>query len=213
MAHRNNRAGFVRGCRASDTRKADMGINTKSAFNIANVLTASRILLAGVFALVFLHPGIASPLNAYLGVGVLIVAGITDIVDGYLARRLGLVTDVGKLLDPIADKTLVLTALFCLWLEGWVPFWVVAVLLGKEALMVIGGALILRRRKVAVQSNLFGKIASALLDIAIVAVALDFEWALYFLYVAAGLSVAAMVQYAYLNVFKVKRNPSEKADE
>ena len=183
-------------------RKGNMGINTKSAWNIANILTGSRILLAGVFALVFLHPGIASPLNAYMGVGVLIVAGITDLLDGYLARKLNLVTDVGKLLDPIADKTLVLTALICLWIKDWVPFWVVGVLLGKEALMVIGGALILRRRNVAVQSNLFGKIASAVLDIAIVAVALDFGWAIYFLYVAVGLSVSAMVQYAYLNVYK-----------
>ena len=194
-------------------RKGNMGINTKSAWNIANILTGSRILLAGVFALVFLHPGIVSPLNAYLGVGVLIVAGITDLLDGYLARRLHLVTDVGKLLDPIADKTLVLTALICLWIKDWVPFWVVGVLLGKEALMVIGGALILRRRNVAVQSNLFGKIASALLDISIVAVALNFGWARYFLYVAVGLSVMAMVQYAYLNVFKANRDTSGNEDQ
>lgn len=189
-----------------------MGINTKSAWNIANILTASRILLAGVFALVFLHPGIPAPLNAYLGVGVLITAGITDLLDGYLARRLGLVTDVGKLLDPIADKTLVLTALCCLWIKAWVPFWVLGVLLGKEALMVVGGVLILRRRKVAVQSNLFGKGASALLDIAIVAVALDFSWARVFLYVAVGLSVIAMVQYGYLNVIRANKDTSDKED-
>jgi len=187
-----------------------MGIDTKKAWNIANILTGSRILLAGVFALVFLHPGFASPLNAYMGVGVLIVAGITDLLDGYLARRLDLVTDVGKLLDPIADKTLVLTALICLWIKDWVPFWVVGVLLGKELLMVAGGALILRRRKVAVQSNLFGKIASALLDISIVAVALNFGWARYFLYVAVGLSVLAMVQYAYLNVYKANKDTQQQ---
>ena len=190
-----------------------MGIDTRKAWNIANILTGSRILLAGVFALVFLHPGIASPLNAYLGVGVLIVAGITDLLDGYLARRLHLVTDVGKLLDPIADKTLVLTALICLWIKDWVPFWVVGVLLGKEALMVIGGALILRRRRGAVQSNLFGKVSSALLDIAIVAVALNFGWAMYFLYGAVGLSVAAMAQYAYLNVYKANKDTDESQDQ
>lgn len=190
-----------------------MGIDTRKAWNIANILTGSRILLAGVFALVFLHPAIASPLNAYLGGGVLIIAGITDLLDGYLARKLNLVTDVGKLLDPIADKTLVLTALVCLWIKDWVPFWVVGVLLGKEALMVIGGALILRSRNVAVQSNLFGKIASALLDIAIVAVALDFGWAIYFLYMAVGLSVMAMVQYAYLNIYKINKDISEKQDQ
>lgn len=184
----------------------------KKVWNAANILTASRILLAGVFALVFLHPGIAAPLNAYLGVVVLIVAGITDLLDGYLARKYNLVTDVGKLLDPVADKTLVLTALLCLWLRDWVPFWVLGVLLGKEALMVIGGALILGRRKVAVQSNLFGKIASALLDIAIVAVALGFPWARYFLYTTVLLSVVAMVQYGYFNVIRGNSNPSQEED-
>src|SRR5207249_7034366 len=79
--------------------------------HVPNAITVSRILLIPVFVLVFLEPTANRSLAAAAVFG---LAALTDAVDGYIARRWGHITRLGKLLDPIADKLLVLTALFLL---------------------------------------------------------------------------------------------------
>lgn len=96
--------------------------------NIANVLTMLRILLVPVFVVVFFINGAD---DAWWRVGaflVFAVAMLTDYVDGYLARRLGLVTDFGKIADPIADKALIAAAMISLSLVGEL-YWVVTVVI------------------------------------------------------------------------------------
>jgi CDP-diacylglycerol--glycerol-3-phosphate 3-phosphatidyltransferase len=100
--------------------------------NVANLLTLVRLLLVPVFALVLFHDsGDSDPWRVGAWV-VFAVASITDPIDGYLARSRGLVTEVGKVADPIADKALTGTALVGLSALGELPWWVTTVVLVRE---------------------------------------------------------------------------------
>lgn len=100
--------------------------------NIANVLTVLRILLVPVFVVLFFVADAQDPWWRVGAFVVFAVAMFTDYVDGYLARRLGLVTDFGKIADPIADKALIAAALVSLSLVGELYWWVTVVILVRE---------------------------------------------------------------------------------
>ncbi len=102
---------------------------TEEALNLPNMLTLGRILLIPVFC-VFLY--YETRLNSFIAALLFIAAGLTDVVDGFLARRLNLITVLGKFLDPIADKLMVMAALVMLLALGRVPAWVVIVILARE---------------------------------------------------------------------------------
>ena len=97
--------------------------------NIANKLTLLRVALIPVF-LIVLYWGF--PYSQYVALAIFIVASITDFVDGYLARKLKLVTDFGKFMDPLADKVLVVTAMLWFVQTGVMPAWAVAIVILRE---------------------------------------------------------------------------------
>ena len=100
--------------------------------NVANVLTVLRIVLVPVFVVLFFAAGAQ---DAWWRIGAFVVFAVamfTDYVDGYLARRLGLVTDFGKIADPIADKALIAAAMISLSLVGELFWWVTVVILIRE---------------------------------------------------------------------------------
>lgn len=103
-----------------------------SAWNIANAITILRMALVPVFAWLLLHDDGHSTYYRLLAAGVFAFAMATDRLDGYLARSRGLVTDFGKVSDPIADKALMGTALIGLSIIGLLPWWVTAVVLVRE---------------------------------------------------------------------------------
>ena len=101
--------------------------------NLPNTLTLGRLALVPVFAALLLA-GNSTALR-YTALAVFTIACVTDVVDGHVARTRGLVTDFGKLVDPIADKTLVGAALIGLSLLGQLPWWATGVVLGRELLV------------------------------------------------------------------------------
>ena len=103
-----------------------------SAWNVANALTAVRLLLVPLFGWLLLAEGGDDPLLRSLAAAVFALAVLTDRVDGELARRRGLVTDVGKIADPIADKALMGMALVGLSVLGELAWWVTVVVLVRE---------------------------------------------------------------------------------
>ncbi len=103
-----------------------------SAWNIANALTVLRLFLVPVFALLlFAHGGHQTSWRIAAGV-VFAIASLTDRLDGEIARRRGLVTEFGKLADPIADKALIGTALVGLSALGELPWWITVIVLTRE---------------------------------------------------------------------------------
>ncbi len=125
--------------------------------NLPNALTVLRMALIPVFAGLYLQDAQIAALVVY------VAAALTDALDGYLARRMNQVTAFGKLCDPLADKLMQLTMLFCLAGSCLVPWWLLAALLVREGYQVAGALYLLRRRKVVVSAKLPGKIATCLL--------------------------------------------------
>jgi CDP-diacylglycerol--glycerol-3-phosphate 3-phosphatidyltransferase len=105
---------------------------TARLLNLANVVTMVRVLLVPLFAMALVHGGRDSDLWRLIAWAIFAVASVTDRIDGEIARKRGLVTDFGKLADPIADKALTGTALVLLSIEDLLPWWVTAVILVRE---------------------------------------------------------------------------------
>ncbi|TAM93546.1 MAG: CDP-diacylglycerol--glycerol-3-phosphate 3-phosphatidyltransferase [Jatrophihabitans sp.] len=107
-------------------------VDAVSAWNIANALTVLRLVLVPVFVIVLFHGGGHDTPWRIAAWAVFALASVTDRLDGDLARRRGLVTDFGKLADPIADKALVGASLIGLSVLGDLPWWVTVVILVRE---------------------------------------------------------------------------------
>ena len=107
-------------------------VQSPSAVNVPNALTLLRLLLVPVFAWLLLRDGGTDSVSRVWSSIVFVVAGATDFVDGELARRQGLVTSFGKIVDPIADKALTGAALVSLSYLGDLPWWVTVVILVRE---------------------------------------------------------------------------------
>ncbi|MBO4848710.1 MAG: CDP-alcohol phosphatidyltransferase family protein [Clostridia bacterium] len=167
--------------------------------HIPNILSCLRVAMVIAFIILFTK-------QQYLVCLILYVAAfLTDVLDGYLARRFNWVSDFGKLVDPFADKFMLIAALACLLSIGKFPWYLLAVLVVKELLMVVGGLIMLRKKKVAVYADIWGKAATFLFfaSITLTLVNLAFngfipEWVLIILYFAAiAVSIFSMFHYAY----------------
>lgn len=99
--------------------------------NLPNNLTLARIFLTCIF--IVLAAGGAA--GAWLALACFITAAVTDFADGYIARKYGMVTAFGKIMDPVADKFLTLAAFFILAFDGLVPLWMVLVIAAREILV------------------------------------------------------------------------------
>ncbi|MGW0334494.1 CDP-diacylglycerol--glycerol-3-phosphate 3-phosphatidyltransferase [Streptomyces sp. NPDC003011] len=111
---------------------AAAAVNEASVWNIANLLTMLRLLLVPGFVALMLADGGYDPAWRSFAWAAFAVAMITDLFDGHLARTYNLVTDFGKIADPIADKAIMGAALICLSALGDLPWWVTGVILGRE---------------------------------------------------------------------------------
>ena len=176
--------------------------------HIPNILSTFRIVLVGVFAWLFLTSKIPHPQNYWWALGVYLLAFFTDVLDGFLARTFNWITPVGKLLDPIADKLMAVTALVVILIaeakagDDYGIYLTLFVLVAvKEGLMLIGGLVMLRQRKVA-YSDWYGKSATGLFAVGIVLTLLSFPipdvqpWNIAVLSGAVALSYFAMAHYA-----------------
>jgi CDP-diacylglycerol--glycerol-3-phosphate 3-phosphatidyltransferase len=97
---------------------------------------------------------------AQRAVSVYAVAAITDVLDGYIARKYNKITKLGRVLDPLADKLMAFTVLVCITVDHLIPPWAVATFFIKEALMGIGALLLYKKISDTPPSNVFGKIST-----------------------------------------------------
>ncbi len=111
---------------------AAAAVNQASVWNIANLLTMLRLVLVPAFVALMLADGGYDPAWRSVAWAAFAIAMITDLFDGHLARTYNLVTDFGKIADPIADKAIMGAALICLSGLGDLPWWVTGVILGRE---------------------------------------------------------------------------------
>ncbi len=128
--------------------------------NIPNTLSIIRILMIPWFLWEFLNAQTQSDFT--LAAGILVVSGLTDTVDGAIARKFNMITQLGKILDPLADKLTLASVIAALWIKKPHLWWLCGLLILKELLMLIGG-LKLHTSKVTIEgSKWFGKLATVM---------------------------------------------------
>jgi CDP-diacylglycerol--glycerol-3-phosphate 3-phosphatidyltransferase len=146
-------------------RVVAIGDTPASAGNIANIVTVIRILLAPVFIVLLLEDGRHDGYLRYIAAVLFVFAITTDSVDGLLARQRNLVTNLGKIIDPIADKVLTGGALVVLSVLGEIPWWITIVILVREIGITVYRFIALRDRVIA--ASWLGKVKTVVQAVAI----------------------------------------------
>ncbi|BCS81100.1 CDP-diacylglycerol--glycerol-3-phosphate 3-phosphatidyltransferase [Anaerocellum diazotrophicum] len=177
--------------------------------NLPNILTILRFLLVPIFTAVFFSH---LKYNYILALIIFLLSGLTDILDGFIARKYNMVTQFGKLFDPLADKLMILTVLWCLVLKEYIPPWVFYIVLAKEIFMILGSALLYGKIKIVVSANIYGKISTFLFYIAIFSLILRWQISFYILILALIIAIFALVMYIlkYVNEYKRLRSTSRE---
>jgi len=163
---------------AKRTVENKLSVWKREFLNLPNMLTMLRMAMIPLFV-VLIHK--ATPLSSLLAGSVFALAALTDVVDGFLARRWNMITVIGKLLDPLADKLIVAAALVMMASLGRIPAWIVIVLLSREFL--VSGL-----RQIAVSEGLViaagqeGKWKTSLQLVGIIALCIYYTHPIYFLF-------------------------------
>lgn len=169
--------------------------------NLPNKLTMLRVLLIPVFVVLLLADFWGKWLD-YLALAVFIIASLTDMLDGMIARKYNLITNFGKFMDPLADKLLVCSAMICLLDLGRIPAWVVIVIIARE-FIISGFRLVASDKGVVIAAGYIGKAKTVFQMIMIMLMILDIEQIQLItdiiMYIAAILTVVSLVDYIYRN--------------
>ena len=184
----------------------------KQIINIPNVISIFRILLIPVFVWTYFEDYI------YAAAGVLLLSGLTDTLDGIIARKFHMITELGKILDPIADKLTQVTVAVCVAVQNWLTNPILVVLIAicilKEVIMSIGSLVLMKNGQKPAAAKWFGKLATVVFYAAMVLIIwLNIEW----LNTVLLLIVTAFMIFALINYFKVfqeikKQNEKGQSD-
>jgi len=148
--------------------------NKDPVWNVPNILTLLRIASIPVIAAILLSPSRSA---GFWAAAIFAVASITDWLDGYLARRMGIVTVFGKFLDPIADKLIVMSVLIMILPYGRAPAWMVLIILGRE-IIITGLRGLASTEGVVIPASNLGKFKTIFQIVAILGLLLhyDYHW-------------------------------------
>ncbi len=167
--------------------------------NVPNLLSLFRLCMAPIFAWVFFS---ALPHARYWAAGIYALAFLTDILDGYIARRFNLVTKLGRVLDPLSDKLMTFTVILCVCLAGIVPMWAAVIFFCKELVMGIGGLRLLHNTRDVIPANWLGKLSTGVFFVVLAALVLfpsiPRNIATALISAALALAVAALIRYGLL---------------
>ncbi len=168
--------------------------------HVPNILTICRFVLIPFIVSEILYK------NFIVAFILLTISGITDVLDGMIARKYNFITNFGKLIDPVADKCTQIATLIALTNIHMIPQWILVVILSKEAVMIAGAAF-LYGKKLIVGSRWFGKLATTLFYIAIVSTFMinyfniQFGFDIYLYYIAISATIFALFMY-FINFIK-----------
>ena len=162
---------------------------------IPNALTALRFALVPVFIVLMVK---ASGGHSWAAGVVFAIAGITDQIDGALARRWHVESEIGKYADPLADRLMIDSAVLLLYLDDRLPWPALVIVFGRDVLLIVGARFV-RPRGYEFSVNFLGKAATWVLYLAVGCVIVTTEgtrWPLVLFWVGVGLAIAAAVVYA-----------------
>ena len=171
--------------------------------NLPNKLTMFRVILIPVFVFFLLVPYFPDR-GKYIAAFIFIIASLTDLFDGKIARKYNLVTNFGKFMDPLADKLLVCSALICLTAMELLEAWIVIVIISRE-FIISGFRLIAAEQKIVIAASYWGKFKTTFQMLMIIVLILDIHQAAFqalgiiLTYVSLALTVISLADYIYKN--------------
>ena len=175
--------------------------------NLPNKLTIFRVILILPFVVLLLggHAGwgwLAGGMADYLALAIFIIASLTDLLDGKIARKYNLITNFGKFMDPMADKLLVCAALICLVELGRIPSWVVIIIISRE-FIISGFRLVASDNGVVIAASYWGKFKTTFQMIAVILLIVGIEALTKVtnicLWIAVALTVISLIDYIRKN--------------
>ncbi len=171
--------------------------------NLPNKLTIFRVILIPFFVFFLLAPYFEGYGN-YIAVAIFIVASLTDLLDGKIARKYNLVTDFGKFMDPLADKLLVCAAMICLIENGKLAAWIVIVIISRE-FIISGFRLVASDNGIVIAASYWGKFKTTFQMLMIIVLILDIQMPFFEIlgtvltYIALVLTVVSLIDYLWKN--------------
>jgi cardiolipin synthase len=160
-------------------------------WNLPNLLTVCRFFLIPLYLFVFAAGHIKT---AFL---ILLVAGFTDVLDGYIARSRKLVTQLGSMLDPLADKSMMIAVILSLVFSGMISWAAAIAIFLRDVGMIIGSAIFHFRGKQTVPANVMGKLTTVLYYIAILLITFELPFANVYLWFVIAVSFITSIIYIY----------------
>ena len=175
--------------------------------NLPNKLTILRVLMIPFFVL-FMLWDITGAADKWIAAAIFIVASLTDMLDGKIARKYNLVTNFGKFMDPLADKLLVSAAMICLVEMGRLPAWIVIVIISRE-FIISGFRLIASDNGVVIAASYWGKFKTVFQMAMIIVLIFDFGGffgiiEMVLIWISLILTVVSLVDYIVKNVGVLK---------
>jgi len=171
-----------------------MGRRECTGLNLPNILTSMRFVLIPIYIGVFIS---GHMIPAFL---IVAAAGITDVLDGYIARRSGQITQIGIMLDPLADKLMLITVIISLVLTGHISWYAAGAMFLRDLSMIAAGLRAHFRGKKTVPANWMGKLTTVLLYLAIMFIFFEASFAQTFLWVVIAFSFITM--FVYMIMYK-----------
>ena len=170
--------------------------------NLANKLTMLRILMIPVFIAVLVYSKDRDIVYRYIALGIFVMASATDALDGYVARKYNMITDFGKLMDPLADKILVSSALIILIELGNISSWIVSIVIARE-FIISGIRLIATEKNIIIAESPLGKLKTVSQMLSVILMLLSIE-AISFItdisiWLMCVLSVVSLLDYIIKN--------------
>ena len=171
--------------------------------NLPNKLTMFRVILIPFFVFFLLAPYFEGYGN-YVAVAIFIVASLTDLLDGKIARKYNLVTNFGKFMDPLADKLLVCSAMICLIELGLLPAWIFILIIARE-FIISGFRLIASDNGVVIAASYWGKFKTTFQMLMVIVLLLNFDIPAFkilgtvLIWIATILTVVSLIDYIVKN--------------
>jgi len=162
--------------------------------NLPNTLTLIRFVFVPIYLVLFFSE---IPGRIYWAIGIVLFAGLTDVIDGYIARRYQQVTQLGIMLDPLADKCMMLAVILSLLLTFKMSVWETVAIFVREACMIIFSAIFHFQGMKTVPANILGKATTFMFYFVLILLMLDIVWARPLLWVVIGISFIASLIYVY----------------
>ncbi|MGN0372233.1 MAG: CDP-diacylglycerol--glycerol-3-phosphate 3-phosphatidyltransferase [Enterocloster sp.] len=171
--------------------------------NLPNKLTLLRVCMIPFFVAALLYQGGASQTMRLVANVLFILASLTDLLDGKIARKYNLVTNFGKFMDPLADKLLVCSALICLIELGQLPAWVVIIIISRE-FIISGFRLVASDNGVVIAASYWGKFKTTFQMIAVILMIFNIPFLAMVtnivLVIAVALTIISLVDYVVKNI-------------